>query len=118
MRYADGGELHGARVAKLAFPQPILEGAPLRDVVDCTDDRCGLTILVDPCFYELLDDLLASIREHDSALDRISRGRSQRPGHLTFDQHLAIVGMDLGNEVVERGWVTLRIFLEDSIELL
>ena len=46
MRYANGCELDGARVANLALAQPILEGAPLCDVVDSTDDRCGLTILV------------------------------------------------------------------------
>src|SRR5262249_52813012 len=118
MRDADGGELDRARVANLAFAQPILESATLRDVVDRADDRRGLTVLIEARLDQLLDELLASISEHDSALHALVRRRSRRHGPLTVDQYLAVGGMDLGNEVLERGWIALRIFLENSIQLL
>ena len=59
-------------------------------------------MLVDAYLDDLLDDLFAAVREHDSALYRIMRARDQRRGP-DRRSGLAIVGMHLGHEVVERG---------------
>ena len=73
MRYAHGGELHGARVASLAFPQLILERAPLRDVLQRALHPDDLPPLVERRFTFDVNDALASVGQQHSDVDRLRR---------------------------------------------
>ena len=117
MRYTHGGELHGARVASLAFPQPILERAPLRDVLQRALHPDDLPPLVDRRFTFDVNDALASVGQQHSDVDRLRRAAAFC-ARATANHDFAVVGVQEREETIVRAPWGARIDLQHAVQLV
>ena len=114
MRYTYGGELHGARVASLAFPQPILERAPLRDVLQRALHPDDLPPLVDRRFTFDVNDALASVGQQHSDVDGLRRAPCFG-ARATGKHDFAVVGVQEREETIVRASWGSRIDLQHAV---